>query len=81
MRKRDRSRGHLPGVASDTFCLFLPLQEQATKTATMSYVVSQVKVQVNKAFLDSRTRYLRHKEEGFHGGRGGKRSISATVSK
>ncbi|ELK35926.1 Lactoperoxidase [Myotis davidii] len=30
--------------------------EQATKTATMSYVVSQVKVQVNKAFLDSRTR-------------------------
>ncbi|XP_036310250.1 lactoperoxidase [Pipistrellus kuhlii] len=29
---------------------------QANRTAAMSYVVSQVKVQVNKAFLDSRTR-------------------------
>ncbi|XP_008145949.2 lactoperoxidase isoform X1 [Eptesicus fuscus] len=29
---------------------------QATRTATISYVVSQVKVQVNKAFLDSRIR-------------------------
>lgn len=38
----------------------------------MSFIVSQVKVQVNKAFLDSRTRYLRHKEGGFHGDRGGK---------
>ncbi|KAK1331323.1 hypothetical protein QTO34_009276 [Cnephaeus nilssonii] len=29
---------------------------QATRTATISYVVSQVKVQVNKAFLESRIR-------------------------
>lgn len=75
MRKRDRSRGHLQGMVSDTLLLFLPLQAQATRTATISYVVSQVKVQVNKAFLDSRIRYLRHKEEGFYGGRGGKHLV------
>lgn len=40
--------------------LLLPLQGQTTSPATITDTVSQVKVLINKAFLESRTRYVRH---------------------
>ncbi|OWK14126.1 LPO, partial [Cervus elaphus hippelaphus] len=60
-RERGRqSKGLLQTVASDTLLLVSLLQAQATSTTTISDAVSKVKMQVNKAFLDSRTRWVTH---------------------
>lgn len=55
-KEGDRAKGFSKEWCLIPCSLLLPLQEQATRTFTISDAVSQVKIQVNKAFLDSRTR-------------------------